>query len=620
MTTILHQSRINMGEWKKINDPDVLQQWRMLLEKISQTEKNAESCIGYLYHFVILYNTGRADASHQADLRTLSGTREDSEKAAIAWQMILESGNWNKKHASKVRTYLSRVLLHLVPALAYIVNPTIRTFQKDTIFQVERSFLREFTLHDCLPLRVRALTSRSIEYRILARVMDEMASHLKSVSKGHLQRMALFMDAIINGGGIQKRIANEQTDVEDIWSVMRKMKPIVWLRRFDEMFCSREKVTFEHFKRQIRHLHVLHCKVLCPGTKVFIPIPTATVRIRCTEALHQLSSASGSLSTSAGSTEIDEAMREERQKLREYVSNLKAQMCSITDTVEAANKVFAFNPSEIRAIFEACSTVLERLIMTLFFTTGMRIGGVCRLKWTKSDNPRAPLLGRNIPDQISSIEKGGKTRTVRLTETARILIARWYNKGRGQSQSLYLFPSARNEDGCISSRHMWTICNRVFQAAELKGEHVHPHTMRHTVIQMLYLSGMKFDAISKWIGHSHASITSNIYGKLSQRDIQLSGVPFAAENDGDNRKEEWRKVSKFVHCPFNFDDDEWIGLKRPKRDNDVACDTGRSKKRQALDHATEVLSATPSSENDLRTTLRELVRDVLLQEKNKNQS
>ena len=48
---------------------------------------------------------------------------------------------------------------------------------------------------------------------------------------------------------------------------------------------------------------------------------------------------------------------------------------------------------------------------------------------------------------------------------------------------------------------------------------MHPHTLRHTVVQMLYMTGMSFENIAKWIGHSNPSTTSGVYGRLSQNDV-----------------------------------------------------------------------------------------------------
>ena len=81
---------------------------------------------------------------------------------------------------------------------------------------------------------------------------------------------------------------------------------------------------------------------------------------------------------------------------------------------------------------------------------------------------------------------------------------------------------------------------------------------------MLYLNGMEFERIAKWIGHAHPSVTSNVYGRLSQLDVQLEGVPFAAGGtEGAESRAAWQRVARFVHAPFLFDDAEWEGLRRP---------------------------------------------------------
>ena len=61
--------------------------------------------------------------------------------------------------------------------------------------------------------------------------------------------------------------------------------------------------------------------------------------------------------------------------------------------------------------------------------------------------------------------------------------------------------------------------------------------------------------IAKWIGHSSPDVTSNVYGRLSDHDVQslLSGVPFLAgspQRDAERRREEWHRLATFLNQPY----------------------------------------------------------------------
>lgn len=323
------------------------------------------------------------------------------------------------------------------------------------------------------------------------------------------------------------------------------------------------KISFEHFKRHVRYLHLLHGKVLNAGTKVLIPLPSSSGRMYCTEAIEGLSSASGSFGSSAGSSEVDAAQQAERKTLREMLARLQEQICVLPDNVEESQRVYAFDPEEVRAILEAAISPIERLVIVVFFVTGLRIGGVCRLQVPESIQTTSNIAISTVPEVFSTIEKNGKVRKIRFNDTCRVLVTRWYARGRPMGRSRYLFPGKSGEVA-MSTRSMWQLCHRVFDRANVSGKHVHPHTFRHTVIHMLYMKGMSFDAIAKWIGHSNPSVTSGIYGRLSQDNINglMRGVPFVDEGSGADIKERWQELSEYIAHPYVFESHENIGLKR----------------------------------------------------------
>ena len=82
---------------------------------------------------------------------------------------------------------------------------------------------------------------------------------------------------------------------------------------------------------------------------------------------------------------------------------------------------------------------------------------------------------------------------------------------------------------------------------------------------MLYMKGMGFDAIAKWIGHASPAVTSGVYGRLSQTDVagMLRGVPFVDEGERTDVRAQWTKIARFITQPYVFDDDELPSRAQP---------------------------------------------------------
>ena len=139
---------------------------------------------------------GEADA----DPRGISGTAPDVRRAEDAWQEMKRLVPWKPNYLRDVRTNLSRALLLLAEPLAYVVNPIMyKGACGMTRYRAARSQTTTFLMHDCLPWRVRALSSSyNPEYAIVCRVGDALSNCLKRVSKAHMQTI-LFRFAVSRG-------------------------------------------------------------------------------------------------------------------------------------------------------------------------------------------------------------------------------------------------------------------------------------------------------------------------------------------------------------------------------------------------------------------------------------
>ena len=595
------------GAWRRLPPGPVRDAYAAVQDRLRErrpglSRRALEGCVNNLYRFLVV---ATAPTGGPPDPRGLSGAREDMERARAAWAALEAGAGWNPRHRLRVRTQLSWALACVAEALPYAVNPALRWHRGPAAaggapappavcFTAARSFERSFDLHGCLPLRVRRLSPFHAEYLLVHRVVDELANHLRSVSRAHLQRAALWVDALLHGrpeAGLGAFGGAAAPDPDARWEWLGRRSGEDWLRRLGEVARHRGRpVSFEHFKRHVRYVQLLHGRVFRGGGAP-VPVPVCGGRVYCAEALEGLSSSGGGGGggPASGAEDGPAADHAERGRLRELVSALRAELCRPVDAVEDAQRAYAFNPEEVRSVVEAAVTPAERLVVVLFLTTGLRIGGLSRLQVPAELRSPAPAA-RDVPTCLLTVEKNGRVRRVRITDACRVLVARWYRDGRPasgpRSASRYLFPGGA-ADAPVSTRRLWDVCRGVFRRARMAGPHVHPHTFRHTVVQMLYMKGMAFDAIAKWIGHASPAVTSGVYGRLTQDNLNglLRGVPFVDEGGSGDARERWAAVARFVTRPYVFDDRETEGL--------AAAAVARAPR--------------PTDDDDLRATVRHLV-------------
>ena len=248
--------------------------------------------------------------------------------------------------------------------------------------------------------------------------------------------------------------------------------------------------------------------------------------------------------------------------------------------------------------------------------TGLRIGALSRLQVPEAlQGARPDLVAAQVGHQLWTLEKNGKLRQVHLSGALRVLVARWYRRGRVvavDAGSCYLFPGHHDPLQPMSTRHCWDVCHGVFERAGLRGPYVHPHTFRHTVITMLFMQGLSYETIAKWIGHASPQTTANAYGHLSQGDLTglMQGVPFVDPNPPDAQsRTQWAAVAHLLTAPYRFDETEERELDPVARPTGPRTPTDRTPRRTP--QATEgPLASSP----DLGIWLRDLVaREVARQ-------
>lgn len=184
---------------------------------------------------------------------------------------------------------------------------------------------------------------------------------------------------------------------------------------------------------------------------------------------------------------------------------------------------------------EAKKNLRHELIYLLLITTGMRVGGLCRIQLSHV----AIITGRDIQIKQTgkSLEKGKKWFTFCFCPRVKELLYQWILTERAATESPYLFPGQGSATGYMSTGTVRNLFTKWCCQANLIGQHLHPHALRHSYAHILLESGNSAETVSKLLGHSNIATTTNFYLKESASQVaSRANIPWLnVENQKDER-------------------------------------------------------------------------------------
>lgn len=470
------------------------------------------------------------------------------ELARKTWTRLSDQRGWSKSYRKKALTSLSRALeVTGEVLLARALNVQSKPRQKTVT--TSSSYENRFLLHDCLPVSVRSKPVTCVLYQILFRMGELMVRQMRSTCRHTLQKKLLFILRILY---TDKPLLDEESikangDLQAAWKRLQNVSGADWLSRFDTLHSGNRLLREKTFQMYLTTLRQLHEDILGPRKDNDV-IPVAN--------------AASAMDISDGEDEVDEEKMhsDDQTQKKQFMSRLKTRLCGDL-SLSAPPPRSSFNPEEVISIMDAAVTSKERLIIMLLMTTGLRLGGLCRLRSTV----RAEW-GCEVPqDALSTVEKGNKMRMLILIAPVKILIARYFREER-PPMSAFLFPASTMPEKAIHQTNMWKTIKGIFQRAKVTGRHAHPHTFRHTYVHMLRLLGVPTDVIAKLVGHTNLQTTEKTYSRFEHDEmaaltasIPLFGSSVASERD--TLKERWKVVQRRLMCPYEFSEKEWHRLK-----------------------------------------------------------
>jgi hypothetical protein len=509
---------------------------------------------------------------------------------------------------------------------------TSTTEAADKIFTTETSQIGRFSIHECLSHKIRHDCGPSHpHYDFIAGLLIEFTAKIKTHSKNNLQQIGYFISVFYLGHGrgndipiwqrslqstavVTEAAAHEADSPEEVCTEDTRLDPADatgsllglqsnrkdppqrpkvataremrdWIRNMDIRLVLRhylqlfgggkkmKRITSHQFVRHIRLINQLHCTILhnTPKGKQ-IPIPKKNSRCHSLKKLEAAGYCTGSDTQTAytmgsgGGADSGDNGRE--LSLLLTLSGMMDAMCYKRERDE---RVFLAN--DIEAMFRVADSTLERLMVYLLLTTGLRAGGVVRIRLPVDlqknlRNKAYKMKGCDIEKVFTTTEKNGVQREFRLRATARILVAEWLSHHREKVDSPYLFPAKMSIDPRQAENHINTnTLNHIFmnicKKAGVVGGHAHLHTCRHTIVHYLHARGYTWQKISEWIGHKKAATTEKHYGHLS---IEETEAGMDDVDTGGSRREvdlNTDRITKLYGNPWTFHQTQWEGLVNP---------------------------------------------------------
>lgn len=171
-----------------------------------------------------------------------------------------------------------------------------------------------------------------------------------------------------------------------------------------------------------------------------------------------------------------------------------------------------FSQQELRKLFKAPQRLKQRVLLSLIYSSGLRVSEVCKLKLTDIDYDRKQLHVR--------LSKNNKSRYVVLSE----LIAKGLKQYiQGAKPSIFLFNGRYKGDPLGHSAVQQTFRLAMQKAGIQKEACV--HTLRHSFATHLLEQGVDIVTIKEQLGHAHIQ-TTMMYLHVAKVSRSLAHSPF----------------------------------------------------------------------------------------------
>lgn len=174
----------------------------------------------------------------------------------------------------------------------------------------------------------------------------------------------------------------------------------------------------------------------------------------------------------------------------------------------------------INAVNHSKLNRVDRRIVFLMISTGLRLGEVLALTWDKIDfqNHTITVSATMIrgPHDRPEIERSTKTqssnRTIKVSDSTMQILRDQHNEGLADATPL-VFPNIRGAEKSV------VVFDNTFKNSGLgnaiPGLRITPHSFRKTCTTWLHYKGMDWKDISDYLGHANSEVTQQVYTKAN---------------------------------------------------------------------------------------------------------
>lgn len=174
---------------------------------------------------------------------------------------------------------------------------------------------------------------------------------------------------------------------------------------------------------------------------------------------------------------------------------------------------------------------LNELFFLTLLTTGMRVGGLVRMRCADvADLQEGRWHARR---EGTTLEKGGRWHRFLLRPRVGELLEAWLNRDRPFHPGPFVFPA-----GCGPSHASTAMFRKRFAGmCRAAGVHTHLHALRHSFAHLLIETGHAAEHVAKLLGHADPFVTRRHYLQESAAQVaERAVIPWVTGNQRERQR------------------------------------------------------------------------------------
>ncbi|WP_199565801.1 tyrosine-type recombinase/integrase [Spongiactinospora rosea] len=186
---------------------------------------------------------------------------------------------------------------------------------------------------------------------------------------------------------------------------------------------------------------------------------------------------------------------------------------------ETKRRPSTLTDSEVQRILDSCAHLRDRLLMSMMFETGCRVGQALGLRHEDVNTDQRTITLRPRDNNVNRARgKSRDPKQIPVRQTLLELYTDYLFTEYGELDCDYVFVSLWDGNGATPMSY-WAVMSLVKRLRRRAGIDFHPHQFRHTHATALLRAGVRLEVAAELLTHSSTRTTSDIYGHLDTDDV-----------------------------------------------------------------------------------------------------